>query len=1069
MKKLKLKKLCAFSLMELSVVIVIIGILFAGTVGGMKMISKSRLQSAQALTISSPVATTPGLLLWLETSMTDSFPDTQANDGIQLTTWNDRNPQVTTKYTATATASAGITYKNSSDIYSIPSVYFSGSSSAFFTLQNAAGNTAPIITPNNSFSFFVVAKLDEDANATKTIFSNGNAAGWGYGVAGSQNNRTRRLIFAGGINDDTAAASGTTNAEIISGTFNGSTAGAVKLFVNGSAQVLTSATATSLTPATALYIGNTSSGSPWSGYISEVIIFDRALNDFDRAQIEKYLGQKYGIKTDTSTLDCAIAVVGTTNTSIADGTTKSLSCGNTGYTGSTPSYSCTNRVLTPAVTATDCACDTNNGYGYVGGLCQISCSFSGTTGITNGTSVLSSTNSINCNAANFNTGGTVTYTCGGSGTPTVTNNGCTSNCSGNYTGASCSSCVAGYTLASGCTACDTAAGYIASGNTCVLGASCNPTTVTGVVSPTNVLSGSSGSLTCNGSHFSGLNSVTYNCLNGNLNASGTCACDTANGYSYNNGVCQLSCTFPNGTNGIANGTTVLAGTTSINCSAANFNPAATITYSCISAGAPTSVVNNCTANCTGHYTGASCSTCATGYTGAGCTSCDTGYTLVSGVCTRITCSVAAANGFAAKSGLDYATSATAISSPCQTGYTASTSPVPSYTCTAIGAATLTGSCVAPTCTITSVTGFNDKTGLAYATSATAITSPCQTGYTASTSPAPSYTCTTTGPATITGSCTANTCNVSAGTGYSAKSGLTGSGTFSCDAGYSGTLSYNCTTNGGTVTATGTCTQTTFVFVGGATTTNGSYTMPSGYTSVKVWVIGGGGGGSGGDALANLGASGGSGGVSYKTWTNITAGSQISYSIGARGNKTAGGNGGDGGTTTATLSGVTITATGGKGGKLSSNTASLSTSGGVGSGGDGSAPGGKGGYNNSADVGGAAIDMDALSNYPGPSSSISRMGQKSYYSNTSGLNNAVKDAGYPASSAFDSQGPNAPGGTSSSPNGGNATQFGSGGGGSYQGGAGGDGYCGGGGGVATAGYNKAGGYGGAGVVVIKLLP
>ncbi len=151
---------------------------------------------------------------------------------------------------------------------------------------------------------------------------------------------------------------------------------------------------------------------------------------------------------------------------------------------------------------------------------------------------------------------------------------------------------------------------------------------------------------------------------------------------------------------------------SITCNAPNYS-GATVNYTCSNGSlTPTpSCANSCATNytgttcgsCSGNYSLSSgCTTCNTGYTGAGCTSCDTGYQSVSGVCTRITCSVAAANGFAAQSGLDYASSVTAIpSSPCQSGYTASSSPAPSYTCTAIGAAaSLSGTCAAGPCTVT---------------------------------------------------------------------------------------------------------------------------------------------------------------------------------------------------------------------------------------------------------------------------------------------------------------------------------------------------------------------------------
>jgi hypothetical protein len=107
------------------------------------------------------------------------------------------------------------------------------------------------------------------------------------------------------------------------------------------------------------------------------------------------------------------------------------------------------------------------------------------------------------------------------------------------------------------------------------------------------------------------------------------------------------------------------------------------------------------------------------------------------------------------------------------------------------------------------------------------------------------------------------------------------------------------------------------------TGSGSFTIPAGYSSVKIWVVGGGGIG---DIYCDGGphTAGGYGGISYKTWS-VSPGQVITYNAGASLSGSfclspAGGN-----TSTATLNGTTITATGGQGGGTN----------GSGSGGDGS--------------------------------------------------------------------------------------------------------------------------------------
>lgn len=122
------------------------------------------------------------------------------------------------------------------------------------------------------------------------------------------------------------------------------------------------------------------------------------------------------------------------------------------------------------------------------------------------------------------------------------------------------------------------------------------------------------------------------------------------------------------------------------------------------------------------------------------------------------------------------------------------------------------------------------------------------------------------------------------------------------------------------------------------TANGSFTAPSGVTTVYLTMIGGGGGGGGGDGnLARGGGGGGSGGWYTKRPFAVTPGNNYTVTIGAAG--TAGGHGtpaspdsgtvgGGGGTTSFD----TVSVTGGAGGKHGNSV-------------DGSGPGGVGGTPN----------------------------------------------------------------------------------------------------------------------------
>lgn len=75
--------------------------------------------------------------------------------------------------------------------------------------------------------------------------------------------------------------------------------GSADVTTNGATSVLSSTLVTSTIPlgsASTLFVGRSAAGNLFSGYIAEVIIFNRALKNEERKLVEKYLGKKWGIK-----------------------------------------------------------------------------------------------------------------------------------------------------------------------------------------------------------------------------------------------------------------------------------------------------------------------------------------------------------------------------------------------------------------------------------------------------------------------------------------------------------------------------------------------------------------------------------------------------------------------------------------------------------------------------------------------------------------------------------------------------------------------------------------------------
>ena len=151
-----MKRQQAFSLIELSIVILVIGILIAGLMQGRELIGKTRLQTARSLTASSPVSSIKGLHAWYETSSNNSFDGAVVENNSPVTRWYDINPQKSAKLNLIQnTGSSKPTYKLDS-LNNIPAVSFNSNDSLASTINMG-------MTRNPDFTFFVVAKVQGGA------------------------------------------------------------------------------------------------------------------------------------------------------------------------------------------------------------------------------------------------------------------------------------------------------------------------------------------------------------------------------------------------------------------------------------------------------------------------------------------------------------------------------------------------------------------------------------------------------------------------------------------------------------------------------------------------------------------------------------------------------------------------------------------------------------------------------------------------------------------------------------------------------------------------------------------
>ncbi len=999
MMTLTKKTRSAFSLIEVSVVIIIVGIFVAGILVSDGLITKFRISAAQSLSRSSPINEIPDAALWLESSLDDSFNSSESSNNTPLTTWYDHRNS-TSKVTLQA-VSGGPTYSNT--INRVHAVKFSGSG-GYFTFDGSFLNN----------SDYTISFLEKRESASADNYLLGDSASsasvnqqllLGYSQDGqiihSQGSGNSYNSFVSSYTNSSA------NPKII--TFVQSAATGKKTYINGVLAAQNS-NATQLSGITTLSLGK-----GYTGQIGEIAIFARALEIDEIKAIETYMGKKWSTKMDANpassciggivtskgcVMDCAVSLVGSSTTQVTDGSTGTINCNSSGFTGAL-NYSCSGGVL--AISSSPATCQCASGYTLVGSSCQqFPCAVS-IVGVST-TSVTAPSGSLTCDVSGY--GGSVTYTCAaGTLTPSGSCNVVLADCTGGTVDSSSVSGATIHTFTSGGTfTCPTArniellliaggggggggggwgSGGGGGGAGGLIYKSVYSVTTSGI--SVTVGSGGAGGSYSSGSLAGGTNGTnsTFGSLtsigggggggrdiNGALGGSGggdgTGSSTSGAGTSgQGNAGSDNSSTGGGGGGGGGSAGSGLNGGNGLQYAITGANTY----YSGGGAGRTNGGTQGTAGLGGGGAVGTAGSSGKGGGGGGASSNTVNGAAGGSGIAIiryftgnapassnpSIQCSVSGIPGITDSTTLGYSTTPNAL--PCGNGY----SGIVSYTCSANGPATMIGSCTPTVCSISGVTGVSNASNLSYSTSPVSLT--CNTGYVGT----PSYTCTDTGPATVSGSCTAITCSITSINGLTDTTGIaytSSAVSLPCGGSYIGSVTYTCTAIGA-ASITGTCSpagayslctggtrDTTQTNSSGPTihtfTSGGTFTCPAG-RNVEVLVVAGGGGGGGGGGWGNGGGGGGGGGVVYSSSFAVST-SGISIIVGSGG---AGGSSGASGTgstavgtngTNSSFTGLTTAVGGGGGGGRDINGKNGGSGGGAGGGsgtGGGTATSGQG--------------------------------------------------------------------------------------------------------------------------------
>ncbi len=322
---IKTKNHKAFSLIEISMVILVIGILIAGISQGIDLYDDYRLTSARNLTKNSLVNRVPDLEMWLETTLenslatgTSTFTDKpNPIDQDSIGRWNNINPNILPSARNHATQTNPTPLVDNQPKYirkgmnGLPALLFDG------TNDFIASETKFII---NNFTIFVVGlpspntSCVNNGSATtlgttgqryiiypqhgEVIFPSNNAAGAGISLCTN---------FVSGFEHANSYMPYSVSNTINSISINKPIQITLKynerfpnLYLNSTYSFNGRLSSKNVFPSLTFGGGRMSGYGEnygyFQGHIAEIIIYSRALNDKERQGVEAYLAKKWGIK-----------------------------------------------------------------------------------------------------------------------------------------------------------------------------------------------------------------------------------------------------------------------------------------------------------------------------------------------------------------------------------------------------------------------------------------------------------------------------------------------------------------------------------------------------------------------------------------------------------------------------------------------------------------------------------------------------------------------------------------------------------------------------------------------------
>lgn len=274
-------------MVETSMVLILLTAIIIGIMQTTTLLSDSKLSRAKTLTQQSPVKDTKGLILWLETSLEESFllSEIEDNSGV-ISVWRDiKNNALKNNDATQSNANNKPTYQINEFNESIPAIRFDGT--------NDYLNFDGTKLINSPYTIFIVDK--------RTSSKSNNYFIAGTGTVPNQNlilgyNSNVSIMHSHSSNDLTHTITGYNQDIVRIHTFEFNMSGK-RYYLNGGESAdksdsITNPIGAFNSPTIGRYLA---APSYYQGDIAEIIMFNKILKRNERQAIEEYLSKKYDI------------------------------------------------------------------------------------------------------------------------------------------------------------------------------------------------------------------------------------------------------------------------------------------------------------------------------------------------------------------------------------------------------------------------------------------------------------------------------------------------------------------------------------------------------------------------------------------------------------------------------------------------------------------------------------------------------------------------------------------------------------------------------------------------------